>query len=128
MNENELANEVAEELTGIDYFKLGENYYVPIKGENEVDESKSRCDTALKQSNEKPRRIAKVKKFKGWSSDLSIDYTMINCIWLYDGKIYQLYRNDYDYKQVHLLILDYIDKEKRKFEKLEQKFKKKLTI
>ena len=82
MNENE----VMEELTGIDYFTLGENCYVPVKGENGVDESKKRCETVLKQSREKPQRIAKVKKFKDAYSDLSIDYTMINCIWLYNGK------------------------------------------
>ena len=116
-------NEATEELTGIDYLKLGENYYVPVKGENGVDTSKKRCETVLKKSRKEPQQITKVKNFKDASSDLSIDYTMINCIWLYDGRIYQLYRNDYDYKQIHLLILDYIDKEKNKFEKLNREFK-----
>ena len=49
----------------------------------------------------------------------------MNRLWLYDGKLYQLTRNDYNQKQIHLLILDFLDKEKRKFQNLEKKFKNK---
>jgi len=106
-------------------FKLGGNYYVPITDENKPDNSRERCDVILKESREQPQRIGKVKERETLISGLSIDYEMINHIWLHDGKIYLLYRNDYDYEQVRLLILDYIDREKKRFESLKQKFKKK---
>ena len=106
-------------------FKLGGNYYVPITDENKPDNSRERCEVVLKESREQPQRIGEVKERETSTSGLSIDYEMINRIWLHDGKIYLLYRNDYDYEQVRLLILDYIDREKKKFESLEQKFKKK---
>ena len=43
-------------------------------------------------------------------------------LWLYEGKIYETDRNDYDKQQAKLLILEFLDKERRKFQGLEQKY------
>lgn len=107
------------------YFQLCEKCYVPLTHEGEVDQSENRCEITLERSKEKPQQVGEVVKFRTASTDLSINSAMLNRLWLYDCKLYQSSRNDYSQEQVHLLILDFLDKEKRKFKDLEEKFKKK---
>lgn len=107
------------------YFQLCEKRYVPLTHEGEVDQSENRCEITLERSKEKPQQVGEVVKFRTAYTDLSISSAMMNRLWLYDSKLYQSSRNDYSQEQVHLLILDLLDKEKRKFKDLEEKFKKK---
>ncbi len=99
--------------------------YVPLTHEGEVDQSENRCEITLERSKEKPQQVGEVAKLRTASTALSISFEMMNRLWLYDGKLYQSTRNDYSQEQVHLLILDLLDKEKTKFKDLEEKFKKK---
>lgn len=124
----ELANneKQREKLSSIlTYLHLGEKRYVPLTDNGEIDHSENRCRDALERSKETPQLVGEVVESRTASMDLSISPAMMNRLWLYDGKLYQSTRNDYNQEQVHLLILDFLDKEKRKFKELEEKFKKK---
>jgi len=112
-------------ISVMEYFQLGKNVYVPVTGEGKIDQSENRCKITLERSTEKPQPVGEVVKFRTASTDLSISSAMLNRLWLYDGKLYQSSRNDYSQEQVHLLILDFLDKEEKKFKDLEEKFKKK---
>lgn len=108
------------------YFRLGEKQYVPLTDDGKIDHSENRCKTSLERSRGKPQPVGEVAEFRHFRADLSIKSSMVNRLWLYDGKIYQSNRNDYNQEQVHLLILDFLDREKKRFKDLEQKFKKSL--
>ena len=112
-------------ISTMGYFKLGKKPYVPLTREGEVDQSENRCEITLERSKEKPQQVGEVAKLRTASTALSISSEMMNRLWLYDGKLYQSSRNDYSQEQVHLLILDLLDKEKTKFKELEEKFKRK---
>ena len=117
-----------EMMVGGGVFESGGNYYVPITGANKAERSKGAneielaLENALERSREEPQIIGQVKESDYGSSNID---AMINRLWLYDGKIYQLRRNDYNKEQVRLLILDYLGKEEAKFKTLEKKFEKK---
>ena len=112
-------------ISGMEYFQLGKKVYVPLAGEGKIDQSENRRKIALERSKEKPQPVGEVVELRTASTDLSISSAMVNRLWLYDSKLYQSTRNDYSQEQVHLLILDFLDKEKKKFKDLEEKFKKK---
>ena len=111
----ELANdkEEREKLSSIlTYFQLGEKRYVPLTDKGEIDNSENRCKAAIQRSTEKPQAVGEVVEPRTAYRDLSINSAMMNRLWLYDGKLYQSTRNDYNQEQIHLLILDFLDKEK----------------
>ena len=112
---------------GSGLFKLGRKLYVHIiTDENKVDWAKGKSNSILEKSRAEAQRIGEVKEFNGENpSSSSIVDAMVNRLWLYDGKIYQLRKNYYDKERVRLLILDYLGKEEAKFKVLEKKFKKK---
>ena len=99
---------IKEIRVGGGFFELGGNYYVPITGANEAERSKGAneielaLENALERSRDEPQIIGQVKEPDCGSSNID---AMINRLWLYDGKIYQLRRNDYNKEQVRLLIL-----------------------
>jgi len=112
-------------ISTMGYFKLGKKRYFPLTHEGEVDQSENRCEITLERSKEKPQQVGEVAKLRTASTALSISSEMMNRLWLYDGKLYQSTRNDYSQEQVHLLILDFLDKEEKKFKELKEKFKRK---
>jgi len=101
------------------YLELYGKQYFPLKGRGKIDESKNNCVNSIRRSKREPQLIGEVKTIGG--KEKINDPTLLR-LWLYGGKIYEVDRNDYDKKQVKLLILDFLDKEKRKFQKLEQKY------
>ncbi len=105
------------------YFALGKDSYVPLSEKNEVKDSEKRCESTYEQSKKKPQAVGKVDKSAAVYPNVSISSEMLNRVWLYNGKIYAENRNDYGEEQIHLLILDCVDKEKSKFDKLKDKFK-----
>ena len=111
-------------ISVMEYFQLGKKVYVPLTGEGKIDQSENRCKITLECSKEKPQPVGEVVEFRTASTDLSISSAMVNRLWLYDSKLYQSTRNDYSQEQIHLLILDFLDKEEKKFKNLEENFKK----
>ena len=109
------------------YLKLGTKRYVPIMDNHEIDNSKDACENALERSRQKPQPVGEVDKgLSSYASDLyvkCVKETMLNRLWLYHGKIYELDRNDFNQEKVHLLILEFLDKEEKKFETLRRVFK-----
>lgn len=125
MNEIADREEQIKRAAAIEYLKLEEKRYIPITEKGEVDQSENRCKILLEHSKKETQLVGEISQFKTASTDLSINFDMMNRLWVYDGKLYQSTRNDYNQKQIHLLILDFLDKEKRKFQNLEKKFKNK---
>ena len=121
----EIADEEEQKrrISAHDSFKLGKKHYVPITDKGEIDQSENRSKIAFERSKKEPQPVGKVAGFRTATTDLLLDSEMDNRLWLYDGKLYQATRNDYSRKQIHLLILDFIDKERKKFQTLEKKFK-----
>lgn len=112
-------------ISAMEYFQLGKKVYIPLTGEGKIDQSANRCKVILERSRKEPQPVGEVVESRTASTDLSVSSAMMNRLWLYDGKLYQSTRNDYSQEQVHLLILDFLDKEKKKFKDLEEKFKRK---
>lgn len=112
-------------ISAMQYFQLGNKRYIPLTYEGEIDQSENRLEVTLERSKKEPQPVGEVAEFRTASTDLSINSDMANCLWLYDGKLYKSTRNDYSRKQIHLLILDFLDKEKKKFQNLEEKFEDK---
>jgi len=125
MNEIADREEQIKRAAAIEYLKLEKMRYIPITEKGEVDQSENRCTVLLERSKKEPQLVGEISEFKTASTDLSINFDMMNRLWVYDGKLYQSTRNDYNQKQIHLLILDFLDKEERKFKNLERKFKNK---
>lgn len=123
----EIADEEEQKkrISATEYLKLEKKRYIPVTDEGEVDQSENRCKILLERSKKEPQPVGDVAEFRTASTDLSINSDMTNCLWLYDGKLYKSTRNDYSQKQIHLLILDLLDKEKKKFQRLEEKFEDK---
>ena len=107
------------------YIQLRNKRYIPLTYDGEIDQSENRCEVTLERSKKEPQPVGDVAEFRTASTDLSINPDMTNCLWLYDGKLYKSTRNDYSQKQIHLLILDFLDKEKKKFQNLQEKFEDK---
>ena len=95
--------------------------------EGEIDQSENRCGILLERSKKEPQPVGEILGNLLVTIDLSINRDMVNRLWVYDGKLYESTRNDYDQKQIRLLILEFLDTEKRKFKNLEKKFKSKET-
>jgi hypothetical protein len=125
MDETADREEQIKRAAAIEYLKLEKKRYIPITEKGEVDQSENRCKILLGHSKKEPQLVGEISEFKTASTDLSINFDMMNRLWVYDGKLYQSARNDYNQKQIHLLILDFLDKEKRKFQNLKKKFKNK---
>jgi len=101
------------------YLELRGKQYSPITGKGEIDKSKNSCVNAIRRSKKEPQLAGEIKTVGG--GEKVNDSTFLR-LWLYDGKIYEVDRNDYDRKQVKHLILDFLEREKRKFQKLERKY------
>ena len=125
MNEISDKEEQRKRIAASEYLKLEKKRYIPITEKGEVDQSENRCKILLERSIKEPQLVGDVSELKTASTNLSINSDMMNRLWVYDGKLYQSTRNDYNQKQIHLLILDFLDKEKKKFQDLEKKFKNK---
>ena len=110
-------------ISVMEYFQLGKKPYVPLTGEGKIDQSENRCKVTLERSRKEPQPVAEVVEARTASTDLVISSAMMNRLWLYDSKLYQSTRNDYSQEQVHLLILDFLDKEEKKFKELRERFK-----
>jgi hypothetical protein len=95
--------------------ELDGNRYLPLKGANERDKIEQNCVNAIKRSKKEPQPLVET------TSKARNERTFMR-LWLYEGKIYEVDRNDYDKQQVKLLILEFLDKEKKKFQGLEQKY------
>jgi len=102
------------------YLELHGKRYLPLKGIGEIDKSENSCVNVIRRSKKEAQLVGEIKKSIGGSENVN-DLTLLR-LWLYGGKIYEVDRNDYDKKQVKLLILDFLDKEKKKIQKLKQKY------
>lgn len=124
---NKIADEEEQkkQAAAMEYLKLERKRYIPITEKGEVDQSEDRCKISLEHSKKEPQPVGEILGHMLVTIDLSINLDMMHRLWLYDGKLYQSTRNDYNQKQIHLLILDFLDKERRKFQNLEKKFKNK---
>lgn len=89
--------------------------YLPLKGASEKDKIEKNCVNAIRRSEKEPQPLVET------SSKARNERTFMR-LWLYEGKIYEVDRNDYDKQQLKLLILEFLDKEKRRFQDLEQKY------
>ncbi len=108
------------ELHGKEYYPLK-----GIKGKPEMDERLNNCVNALRRSRKEPQLIGEIKSV-GQTEE--VNHSTLLRLWLYDGKIYEVDRNDYDKKQVKLLILNFLDRERKKFQKLERKYQFKKEV
>ena len=106
------------------YFQLGGKRYVPLTDEGVVDQSENRCKTTLERSKRQPQLVGEVVRTRTASADLSISPASVGQLWLYDGKLYKSSRNDYGQDRIRLLILDFLDKEERRFKDLEARLNK----
>jgi len=93
--------------------------YLPLKGASEKDEIEKSCVNAVRQSKKEPQSLVETKSK---DSNEGVNERTFMRLWLYEGKIYETDRNDYDKQQAKLLILEFLDKERRKFQGLEQKY------
>jgi len=95
--------------------------YLPLKGASEKDKDKieKNCINAMRQSKKEPQSLVGIM---GKVRNEGINEQTSMRLWLYEGKIYETDRNDYDKHQAKLLILEFLDKEKRRFQGLEQKY------
>jgi len=109
--------------TILPHFRLGEKRYVSMTDKGEVDRSQNILEITLKRSREKPQPIGEILETKYTYQNLSIKEPMLNRLWLYDSRLYQVDRNDLSQEQIHLLIFDFLEKQNRKFEDLERKYK-----
>jgi len=100
------------------YLELQGKRYLPLKGKGEIDKSENSCVNAMRRSKKEPQLVGEIKSKAG--IEKVNDLTFLR-LWLYDEKIYEVDRNDYDKEQAKYLILDFSDKEKGKFQKLKQK-------
>jgi hypothetical protein len=105
------------------YLGLDKKRYVPLNAKGETDNSENRCESALERARKKPQKVGEVVEHTAGAPP-SLNNAMVNRLWLYDGKLYQTTRNDYSEEQVHLLILDFLDREEKKFNTLTRRFKK----
>ena len=109
--------------SALEYFQLGGSRFVPLTAEGEVDRSENRCRITSAESENNPQPVGEAPTRTGVSDPSSpTGGSMRNRLWLYEGKVYRLDRNDYSLKQVHLLILDSQERERKRFEDLEKKF------
>ena len=106
--------EQKKRISATEYLKLGKKRYVPVTDKGEIDNSENRCKVLLERSKKEPLPVLEA----GESVTAS---DMVNRLWVFDGKLYKSTRNDYTQKQIHLLILDFLGKEKNKFKSLEEK-------
>ena len=104
------------------YFQLGEKRYVPLTDDGVVDQSEKRCKTTLERSKRQPQPVGEVVQTRTSSTDLTISPALVGRLWLYDGKLYKSTRNDYGQDRIRLLILDFLDKEARRFKDLQRRF------
>jgi hypothetical protein len=111
-------DEIEKRLSTKETLRLGNKHYAPMTDKGEVDNSENRCKVLIEQSKTEPLPVLEI-------GESVIQSEMENRLWVFDGKLYQSSRNDYSQKQIYLLILDLIDKEKKKFQSLEEKFQKK---
>jgi len=107
------------------YLELQGKRYLPLKGQGEINNSENACVNATRRSKRESQLVGEIKSIGGIEK---VNESTLLRLWLYDGKIYELDRNDYDKQQVKLLILDFLDKEKGKFQKLKQKYEFKKGI
>lgn len=105
--------------------ELGGKTYLPLTDNNELNH-KANFDDILSLSAKTPQRIGEVGTLEASEKGQDLNKSLINRLWLYDSKLYISDRNDYDKNQMHLLILDYLDRQKSKFDKLNQKYKQDL--
>jgi hypothetical protein len=106
-------------IPGGRHLELCGKCYLPLKGKGEINKSENSCINAIRQSKKEPQLVCEIKHKGGIEK---VDDLTFQRLWLYDGKIYEANRNDYDKKQAKLLILDLLDKEKNKFQKLKHKY------
>jgi len=104
------------------YLELHGKRYLPLKGATEKDKIEKSCVNAIRLSKKEPQSLVETKSKV---SNEGINERTFMRLWLYEGKIYEVDRNDYDKQQVKLLILDFLDKERRKFQELKQKYESK---
>ena len=117
--------EQIKQTPAMEYLKLEKKRYIPMTEKGEIDQSENRCEILLEHSKKEPQPVGEILGHMLVSTDTSVNLDMMNRLWVYDGKLYQATRNDYNQKQIRLLILDFLDKERRKFRNLEKKFKNK---
>ena len=107
------------------YYKLGKDNYLPLSDNNDVITTNEDLERLNKESKKKPIKLGKVKEHFIVGRKPTISDDMLNKLWMYDSRIYEENRNDYNEEQVTLLIYQCIDKEKRTFDNLRKKYGKK---
>ena len=112
------ANQYREIVIPSKNFELYHKLYSFLSENGKINESKDLFQKLIRQSKTEPQPIVEISKTAG--SD-SIKESTLGRLWLYNEKIYEFDRNDYDQRQVKLLILDFLDKEKEKFARLKRK-------
>jgi len=102
------------------YFTLGQKQYLPLSKSGGINKSKGFHEKIIKQSKKEPQPIVEIYKSKIAGSG-SIKESTRGRLWLYNEKIYEFDRNDYDQQQVKLLILDFLEEERKEFSELKRK-------
>jgi hypothetical protein len=102
------------------YFTLGQKQYLPLSKSAGINKSKDFHEKFIKQSKKEPQPIVEIAKSKIAGSDSPKESTL-GKLWLYNEKIYEFDRNDYDQQQVKLLILDFLEEERKEFAELKRK-------
>ncbi len=98
------------------YFELGQKQYSPLSKNGEINKSKDFYEKFIKQSKKEPQLIGEI-------SNEQFKRSTLGRLWIYDEKIYEFDRNDYNQQQVKLLILDFLEKEREEFARLKRKYK-----
>ena len=98
------------------HFTLGQKQYLPLSKSGEINKSKEFSDKYIRLSKKEPRQICEISNEK-------IKESTRGRLYLYNEKIYEFDRNDYNQQQVKLLILDFLEKEKKEFARLKRRYK-----
>ena len=91
------------------YLELYHKRYSSLSETGKINESKDLFEKLISQSKSEPQPIVEISQTTGIDS---IEKSRLGRLWLYNDKIYESDRNDYDQQLVKLLILDFSEKER----------------